>query len=109
MFGIGLGEFILMTVLAVIFLGPDKLPETLVQVAKFFKSFKRNIDDAKQAIEDDIDLADLTNFQDEVKDYTTELEDFKNDIYSSKNDVGTKEAKAVKAIFDDVKKPKHDD
>ena len=108
MFGIGLGEFILMAVLAVIFLGPDKLPETLVQVAKFFKSFKRNIDDAKQAIEDDIELADLTNFQDEVKDYTAKLEDFKDDIYSPKTDASTKEAKAVKAIFDDVKKPKQD-
>ena len=37
MFGMSLPEIIVIAVIAVLFLGPDKLPSAMVEIAKFFK------------------------------------------------------------------------
>ena len=39
MFGMDMGELLVIAIVAIIFLGPDKLPDAMVIVAKFFKSF----------------------------------------------------------------------
>lgn len=59
MFGMGFSEIMIIAVIAVLFLGPDKLPQTMVQVAKFFKSFKSGINDAKSSFEQEIRLEEL--------------------------------------------------
>ena len=50
MFGMDFGELLLIAIVAVIFLGPDKLPETMVQIAKIFKKVKTTIATAKDSI-----------------------------------------------------------
>ena len=42
MFGMSLPEIIVIAVIAVLFLGPDKLPSAMVEIAKFFKTVKKN-------------------------------------------------------------------
>jgi len=59
MFGMGFGELFLIAVIAIIFLGPDKLPETMVQMAKTFKKVKTAITSAKDSIESELHLSDL--------------------------------------------------
>lgn len=59
MFGFGIGEIILIAVIAVIFLGPDKLPSALVDIARFFKSAKGMLNDAKDTIDKEINIAEL--------------------------------------------------
>ena len=56
MFGMGFTEIIIIAVIAILFLGPDKLPETMVQIAKFFKSVKKTVGTAKESIEQFINL-----------------------------------------------------
>ncbi len=41
MFGMGIGEILLIAIVAVLFLGPDKLPSTMVDIAKFFRQRQR--------------------------------------------------------------------
>ncbi len=59
MFGMGLGEIFFIAVIAVLFLGPDKLPDAMVQIAKFFRSLKRTVNDAKLSIEEEIKIGEL--------------------------------------------------
>ena len=40
MFGFGFTEILIIVVIAILFLGPDKLPSAMVDVAKFFRSVK---------------------------------------------------------------------
>ncbi len=56
MFGMGFFEIIMVVVVAIIFLGPDKLPQAMVDVAKFFRTFKKTMEDAKESLEREINL-----------------------------------------------------
>ncbi|KAJ9767473.1 Sec-independent protein translocase protein TatB [Campylobacter jejuni] len=64
------GEIIVILVVAILVLGPDKLPEAIVQIAKILKAVKRNIDDAKSSIEKEIHINDL---KEEAKKYKDEF------------------------------------
>ncbi len=79
MFGMGLGELILIAIVAIIFLGPDKLPEAMVQIAKTFKKVKSTIADAKDSIESELHLAEIKN---EALAYKKELMDTADEIKS---------------------------
>lgn len=59
MFGMSLPEILIIAVIAVLFLGPDKLPEAMVQIAKFFKTVKKGVNDAKASFESEIKIAEL--------------------------------------------------
>ena len=43
MFGMGFTEILVIAIIAILFLGPDKLPDTMVQIAKFFRNTKNTI------------------------------------------------------------------
>ena len=82
MFGIGFTELLLIAVVAILFLGPDKLPSALVEMAKFIKGVKRTINDAKSSLEEEMKIADLKeealNYKKQLDDATQELKGFKN-------------------------------
>ena len=64
------GEIIVILIVAILVLGPDKLPEARVQIAKILKALKRNIDDAKSSIEKEVRINDL---KEEAKKYKDEF------------------------------------
>ena len=59
MFGMSFGEILIIAVIAILFIGPDKLPEAMVKIAKFFRSFKKTINETKETIEQEMHLAEL--------------------------------------------------
>ena len=59
MFGMSLGEIFVIAIIAILFVGPDKLPDALVKIAKFFRSFKSTINDAKESFDREIQIKEL--------------------------------------------------
>ena len=82
MFGIGFTEILLISIIAILFLGPDKLPEAMIQIAKFIKSVKKTVGDAKSSLEEEMKIADLKdealNYKKQLDSATNELKNFKN-------------------------------
>lgn len=82
MFGIGFTELVLIAIVAVLFLGPDKLPQAMVEIAKFIKSVKQTVSDAKSSLEEEIKIADLKEealgYKKQLDKATDELKGFKN-------------------------------
>jgi len=82
MFGIGFTELLLIAVIAILFLGPDKLPEAMVQIAKLFKSVKKTVNEAKSSLEEEMRIADLKeeamSYKQQLDSATEELQGFKN-------------------------------
>ena len=91
MFGIGFTELLLISVIAILFLGPDKLPGALVDMAKFIKSVKKTISDAKGSLEEEMKIADLKEealgYKQQLNEATAELKSFKNISFDDFDDV----------------------
>ncbi len=67
MFGMGFMEIFLVGLVAIIALGPEKLPTAVVDIAKFFKKFKSGIDDAKTTLNDELNLSEFSQKADEFR------------------------------------------
>ena len=91
MFGIGFTELLLIAVIAILFLGPDKLPGALVEMAKFIKGVKKTIGDAKSSLEEEMKISDLKeealNYKKQLNEATAELKGFKNLTLDELDDV----------------------
>lgn len=59
MFGMDMGELLVIAIVAIIFLGPDKLPDAMVKIAKFLKTFKNSINDVKSSFEQEMKIQEL--------------------------------------------------
>lgn len=59
MFGMGFFEILMVAVVAIIFLGPEKLPKALVDTAKFFRTIKKTMDDAKESLDREVNLSKI--------------------------------------------------
>lgn len=64
------GEIIVVLVIAILVLGPEKLPSTIVEIAKIIKALKSNIDEAKASINKELKIAEL---KDEAQKYKDEF------------------------------------
>ena len=72
MFGMGFGEILIIAIVAVIFLGPEKLPDAMVKAAKFFKTVKNSVNDVKSSFEQEMKIQEL---KDEALSYKKKLEE----------------------------------
>lgn len=70
MFGMGFAEILIIAVIAILFLGPDKLPQTMIDIARFFRSAKRSLASAKASIEEELHVEDIKR---EVNSYKDDL------------------------------------
>jgi len=59
MFGMGFTEILIIAVIAILFLGPDKLPSAMVEVAKFFRNAKDTIGRVKDSLEEELNVKDI--------------------------------------------------
>lgn len=82
MFGLGFMEILFIAIIAIIFLGPDKLPGAMVDIAKFIKSAKNAITDAKQSLNEEVNFEELKKealgYKAQLDAATEELQGFKN-------------------------------
>lgn len=75
MFGMGFMEILLIAIIAIIALGPDKLPGAMVEVAKFLKKFKSGVADAKSTLDNELNITEMKN---EANKFKAQIEDAKS-------------------------------
>lgn len=63
MFGIGMPEVLIILAVALIVIGPKKLPELAKTLGKAFGEFKRSVNELKENIEIDSDVNKISNTQ----------------------------------------------
>ena len=101
MFGLGFTEILFIAIIAIIFLGPDKLPEAMVQIAKFMNSFRKTVSDAKSSFENEINMNELkeqaSTYRDTITGVTNDISGFKNSISNPVDDLN----QALKGLDDD--------
>ena len=92
MFGMGFTEIILVLVIAILFLGPDKLPTAMVEIAKFIKGIKKGVNEAKSALDAEIQVGEL---KEEAMKYKADMDNMTNSLNGFKNiDLGLDEVMA---------------
>jgi len=77
MFGMGFMEIFLVAVVAIIALGPDKLPSAMVDIAKMFKKLKGSLDDAKSTLDEELQISKM---KEEANKFKSQFDDTKNSI-----------------------------
>lgn len=70
MFGMSFGEILIIAIIAILFLGPEKLPDAMVKIAKFFKTVKSSVNDVKSTFEQEMKIQEL---KDEALSYKKKL------------------------------------
>jgi sec-independent protein translocase protein TatA/sec-independent protein translocase protein TatB len=76
MFGLGMSEIVLILVIALLVIGPKKLPDVAKALGKGYGEFKRAMSDFKEAV--NIDL------EEDNRKKKTDVKDDLNDIYENK-------------------------
>lgn len=82
MFGMGFMEILLIAIVAVIALGPDKLPGAMVEIAKFLKKFKAGVEDAKSTLDNELNISEM---KEEAARYKAQIENAKNTLNMKEN------------------------
>ncbi|MCD4667480.1 MAG: Sec-independent protein translocase protein TatB [Sulfurimonas sp.] len=77
MFGMGFTEILIIAVIAILFLGPDKLPSAMVDIAKFFRQAKKTIGTVKESLEQEMNVSEIKQ---EALAYKKELLDAKEKL-----------------------------
>ena len=68
MFGIGMPELLLLLAIALIVVGPKKLPELAKALGRGFAEFKKATNDLKESLDTSTDFTELKQSFDEVQD-----------------------------------------
>ena len=76
MLDIGFSELLVVVVLAILVLGPDKLPEAMKDLARFIKKMKKMWRDATADITRELEMEEM---KEEVKKYKEEIKKLQND------------------------------
>lgn len=97
MFGMGFSEMLIILVIAILFLGPDKLPSAMVDIAKFFRSMKKTIGTLKDSIEEEMNVSEIKK---EALSYKKELLGASEEL-NRVTDM-TKVGEAMSKIGDDI-------
>ena len=106
MFGMSFGEILVIAIIAILFIGPEKLPDTMVKIAKFFRSFKKSVHEMKESIEQEVHLAEL---KEEAITYKEKLEksvqEIKHDATIDVMDDLTDDFSDIKSSFASLEAP----
>ena len=103
MFGMGFIEIFLVLIVAVIALGPEKLPGAAVDVVKFFKKFKSSIDDAKTTLDNELNISQMKEEAEKFKSSVSQIKNITTlEIDEITNDTGTKKKRKIKETSEDT-------
>jgi sec-independent protein translocase protein TatB len=101
MFGMGFTEILIIAVIAILFLGPDKLPGAMVDIAKFFRSAKNAMSTVKDTLEEEMHVSDIKK---EALAYKQELVQASSEISKAtdiKAQVGAQFEGITESLLDD--------
>ncbi|MRI83553.1 MAG: twin-arginine translocase subunit TatB [Nitratiruptor sp.] len=111
MFGMGFSEILMIAIVAIIFLGPEKLPQFLVDVAKFFKGIKRAINDAKANIEREVQISELKEeamaYRERFQSVKSEMDHFTTTIKRELEEDSLSQAEEVKRAIEPKREVVH--
>jgi sec-independent protein translocase protein TatB len=93
MLDIGFSEFLVVVVLAVLVLGPDKLPEAMKDFARFVKKIKKMWRDATADITKELEMEEM---KEEIKKYKDELNKLQNETKIDINPVDSLNSRDMK-------------
>ena len=86
MFGMGIMEIFLIAIVAIFALGPEKLPTSMVQIAKFLNKLKAGISDAKTTLDNELNISEM---KEEANKFKAQIEETKTSLsMDSKIDLG---------------------
>ena len=89
MFGMGFMEILLIAIVAIIALGPEKLPTAMVQIAKFINKFRNALSDAKSTLDSELNISEMKA---EATKFKSQIEETKASLsIDSKIDLGLKD------------------
>lgn len=106
MFGMGFTEILIIAIIAILFLGPDKLPSAMVDIAKFLRNAKNAIGSVKDSFEHEMEA---TGIKEEALAYKKELlnaQDKLSKVTDIKGSVNAEVASIKDGILDTDKSEK---
>ena len=80
MFGMGFTEILIISVIAILFMGPDKLPGAMVEIAKFFRTVKKTVGSVKDSLEEEMNVSEIKQ---EALAYKKELLDASDKLHKA--------------------------
>lgn len=83
MFDIGFSEMMVLAVVALVVLGPERLPKVSKQVGQWMGKMRRYVDDVKSDINRQMELSELRTLQSQVTDAARDLQSSVNEVVSS--------------------------
>ena len=91
MFDIGFSEMVVLAVVALVVLGPQRLPKVAKQAGAWMGKLRRYVDDVKSDINRQMELTELRNLKsqltDAAKDIETSISSTVSEVQTSFNDV----------------------
>jgi sec-independent protein translocase protein TatB len=93
MFDIGFSEMLVLAVVALVVIGPERLPKVAKQAGQWMGKLRRYVDDVKTDINRQMELTELRNLKDQVTDAARDLQSSVQSTVSG-----------VQSSFDEVQK-----
>jgi sec-independent protein translocase protein TatB len=93
MFDIGFSEMLVLAVVALVVIGPERLPKVAKQAGQWMGKLRRYVDDVKSDINRQMELSELRNLKDQVTDAARDLQSSVQSTVSG-----------VQSSFDEVQK-----
>jgi len=107
MFGMGFMEIFLVLIVAIIALGPEKLPSALVEGAKFFKKIKGELSDAKSSLDKELNMSELKEDAEKLKASVSNIQNMANiDLDDIAKSAEPKQVEQKETTPSDTKKSK---
>ncbi|MFP6161050.1 Sec-independent protein translocase protein TatB [Helicobacter pylori] len=107
MFGMGFFEILVVLVVAIIFLGPEKFPQAVVDVVKFFRAVKKTLNDAKDTLDKEINIEEIKKetleYQKLFENKVESLKGVKIEELEDAKITAEKEIKSIQDLMQDYK------
>ncbi len=108
MFGMGFFEILVVLVVAIIFLGPEKFPQAVVDMVKFFRAVKKTLNDAKDTLDKEINIEEIKKetleYQKLFENKVESLKGVKIEELEDAKVTAEKEIKSIQDLMQDYQK-----
>ncbi|MGL2648127.1 Sec-independent protein translocase protein TatB [Helicobacter pylori] len=108
MFGMGFFEILVVLIVAIIFLGPEKFPQAVVDIVKFFRAVKKTLNDAKDTLDKEINIEEIKKetleYQKLFENKVESLKGVKIEELEDAKITAEKEIKSIQDLMQDYKR-----